>query len=196
MCLRSGSARSFDFDWQVACWNDGDWESRFVCFLSSSGGYSGRPGAASSPVRLFLARVVEVIFGRSLVSLGCWQSQPISTFSSSGRIQIGSLSHRSIVKGVVPTTNDWNFHPSTMSFFILWRILAGVRIWTWLRLSVSLRDFLCQVVSASYCGWSGHFRQHFLSNELFQEPPINAVNKRIWKRRPVITEIFSAFPFL
>ena len=77
------------FDCQAAFWADGD-------FLSSSGSYFSRPGATSSSVRLFPVVVVEVIFGLSLVSLGCWQSQPIQLCRhpvdfKSGRFLVGPL---------------------------------------------------------------------------------------------------------
>ena len=95
-------------DKQHAGWKEKR-ESRLVYFLLSSSGYFSRGGATASSVRPFPAEVVEVIPGRSLVSLGCWQSQPSSKLSSSRRFQIGSLFHRSSGKGVLDTTKWQNF---------------------------------------------------------------------------------------
>ena len=53
LCLRNGSARSLHFDWQAACWVNGNRELPFDIFLSSSSGYFNRLGATFSSVRLF-----------------------------------------------------------------------------------------------------------------------------------------------
>ena len=65
-----------------------------------------RPGATFSAVRLFPAVLDSVNSGQLLVSLGCWQSQPSSTLSLSGKSEIGSLTRRFVENGVLGTTND------------------------------------------------------------------------------------------
>ena len=65
-----------------------------------------RPGATISSVRLFPAVVFAVLFGESLVSLGCWQSQPSSTLPSCGKSQIVLLSRRPFEIRVLGTTDD------------------------------------------------------------------------------------------
>ena len=49
--------------------------------------------------------VVAVIFGQSLVSLGCYQLQPSTTLSSIASFPIGSFSRQSFENAVVGTTN-------------------------------------------------------------------------------------------
>ena len=73
----------------------------------------------SSSVGLFPAEVVEVIFGRLVVSLVRWKVQPSSILMSSGRFHIGSLFRRSLKIGMLVITNDRN----SVSFFMHWDFL-------------------------------------------------------------------------
>ena len=60
--------------------------------------------STSSPVPLFSAVAISIMFGESPVELGCWQSQTSSTLSSFGRYQIGLLFRGSLESGVLGTT--------------------------------------------------------------------------------------------
>ena len=80
VCLWNGSAKSLYCDWQAACWADEDQDLKFVYCVWSSKVFFSRPGATSFSVHLFPTVVVSAVFGQSVVSLRCWQSQPSSTF--------------------------------------------------------------------------------------------------------------------
>ena len=64
------------------------------------------PVTTSLTVGLVSAVAVSILFGQSLVSPGCWQSQPSSALPSSGWLYIGSLSRRSLENGFLGTTKD------------------------------------------------------------------------------------------